>query len=404
MLPLEISFWACVSLAFTTYVGFPLLVWLRGQLFPRPVKHGNRLPDVSLIVCCYNEEGAIGAKLDNLLALDYPQEKLQILIASDGSSDRTEEIVEGYGHAQIQLLKLPRGGKAVALNAAAELAQHEILVFSDANSMYAADAIRKLVSGFADESVGGVAGNQVYLKKPSAAATEAGERSYWSFDRRLKMWQSRAGNVISATGAIYAIRRSLFRPVPDGVTDDFVTSTRVIEQGYRLIFAPDAVCYEPVAQAANKEFGRKTRITTRGLRGVLTMRALLNPFRFGFYAIQLWFHKVLRRLIVFPLLACCLIAPQLWSVSIVYQCATSAGALLFGLAACGWILNRAGKRLPKPVALPYFFCMVNLAVLVAVFNILRGQRITIWNTQRPGAKNPVVLRSDNPSALKAGSS
>jgi cellulose synthase/poly-beta-1,6-N-acetylglucosamine synthase-like glycosyltransferase len=382
-----ILFWGAVILIVYTYILFPALVFLRGLVRRRPYKSAEITPRVSLIIAAYNEANSIGAKLDNILSLDYPRDRLEVLIASDGSNDGTDTIVHSYAEQGIRLLSLPRQGKAPALNAAVAASTGEILVFSDANSIYAPDAIRALVRPFADSEVGGVAGNQCYLTRRSTSVTSDGdgERSYWNFDRKLKQFQSQAGNTISATGAIYAIRRPLFRPVPAGVTDDFATSTRVIAQGYRLVFAPDALAYEPVAGSSGAEFGRKVRLITRGLRAVLVMRELLNPFRYGFYAFQLFSHKVLRRLVVFPLLVLFLVSPLLWRNGLFYQAATLAQVGFYSFGALGMLL--AGTRLgrSKVFTIPFFFCMVNTASLVATLNVLRGHRIELWETERQQA-------------------
>jgi hypothetical protein len=216
----------------------------------------------------------------------------------------------------------------------------------------------------------------------NAGITGDGERGYWNFDRLLKQFQSRSGNTTSATGAIYAIRRSLFRPVPAGVTDDFVTSTGVIAQGYRLVFAPDAVAYEPVATSSSVEFGRKVRLITRGLRGVLVMRELLNPFHYGFYALQLFSHKVLRRLVIFPLVVLFLVSPRLWRRGRIYQAATLAQTTFYGCGALAILLRRTKLGRLKVFTIPFFFCMVNAAALIATLNVVRGHRIDLWEPQR----------------------
>jgi cellulose synthase/poly-beta-1,6-N-acetylglucosamine synthase-like glycosyltransferase len=379
-------FWSAAALIIYTYILFPAVVFLRGRLVRRPYRAAEIAPRVSMIIAAHNEARGIGAKLDNILSLDYPREQLEVLIASDGSNDATDSIVRGYADQGVRLLSLPRQGKAPALNAAVAAATGDILVFSDANSMYAPDAIRALVRPFADDEVGGVAGNQVYLPKSAAAGASAdGERSYWAFDRKLKQSQSTAGNAISATGAIYAIRRALFGGVPTGVTDDFATSTSVIVQGYRLVFAPDAIAYEPAAEKSGVEFGRKTRVITRGLRGVLVRRELLNPFRYGFYAFQLFSHKVLRRLVVFPLLLMLLVSPLLWSRGLFYKLATVGQAVFYGCGLIGWLFGGTRLGRLKVFSIPFFFCMVNAASLIAALNILRGRRIDLWEPQRQEA-------------------
>lgn len=376
-------FWLAVAVVLYTYVGYPALMLVHGLLNRRKtITSDNRESNVSLIIAAHNEEESIGAKLENVLCLNYPAARLEILIASDGSTDRTNQIVQSYQTRGVRLLALPRRGKASALNAAVAASHGDILVFSDANSMYSPNAVSELVKHFADEQIGGVAGNQVYLPEGATSLTSDGERLYWGLDRWLKRNQSRAGNVISATGAIYAIRRSLFRSVPEGVTDDFVTSTRVVAQGYRLVFEPNAVAFEPVAKSSEVEFGRKVRVMTRGLCGVLAMRELLNPIRFGMYSVQLFSHKVLRRLVALPLLVIGLMSPFLWGQGLIYQFATVVQLMFYGLALCGLVLRGTALKRAKLFTVPFYFCLVNTAALVATANVIRGNRILLWEPQR----------------------
>lgn len=378
---LLLLFWGCVGLIVYAYLIFPLITLLRAKLRPQPYYTEEITPKVSMIIAAYNEAEGIGAKLENVLSLDYPSECLEVIVASDGSADGTNEIVRGYAGRGVKLLALPRQGKAGALNTAVDASSGEILVFSDANSMYAPDAIRALTRPFADPAVGGVAGNQTYLKDQQNG-TATGEKSYWNYDKKLKESQSKAGNAISATGAIYAIKRSLFQTVPEGVTDDFVTSTRVIIQGYRLVYAPDAIAYEPVAKSSSKEFSRKVRIITRGLRSVWVNRELLNPLSHGFYAVQIFSHKVLRRLVVFPLLIVLVLSPLLWSRGIIYKIATIAQITFYSCAFVGALLMKTRLGHAKIFSIPFFFSLVNLASLRATINIIRGNRINRWETQR----------------------
>lgn len=382
---LLILFWATVAVIVFTYILFPAIVFVRGRLVRKPYKSAEITPPITMVIAAHNEAANIGAKLDNILAMDYPREQLEVIIASDGSNDGTNEIVQGYAARNVRLLALPRQGKAPALDAAVAHARGDVLVFSDANSMYHPQALRALARPFADPEVGGVAGNQVYTSKKSESLSGDGEQSYWSFDRKMKQSQSKSGNAISATGAIYAIRRSLFRGVPVGVTDDFAVSTDVIAQGYRLVFAPDAIAYEPVAGTGSVEFGRKVRVITRGLRGVLVVRReLLNPMRYGFYAFQLFAHKVLRRLVVFPLLLLLILSPLLWSAGLIYQLATLAQLAFYGCALLGLLLKDKRLGRLKLFTIPFFFCMVNVASLIAAINLIRGHRIDFWEPQRQG--------------------
>lgn len=377
-----VLFWVCVAGIAYTYVGFPLLLWLRAKLAPSPFHIDlSATPTVSVLIAAHNEAASIGAKLDNVLSLDYPRDRLQVIIASDGSTDRTVEIARQFADERIQVLDLPRRGKAAALNASAPACTGEVLVFSDANSMFAPNALRVLAGHLAEPNVGGVAGDQRYL---STAGSNEGERRYWDFDRMLKRWQSAAGSVTSATGAIYAVRRDLFTTVPEGVTDDFAVSTAIVAAGRRLVFAENAVAYEPPAEAADAEFARKVRIITRGLRGIAVRRVLLNPLRYGFYSLQLVSHKVLRRLVAVPLLVVAAISPWLWQSGLPYQLFVSAQAAFYVCALLGWQLRQTRAGRCKLFSLPFFFCLVNLASLLAFCNVLLGRRIVTWQPQRAG--------------------
>jgi cellulose synthase/poly-beta-1,6-N-acetylglucosamine synthase-like glycosyltransferase len=381
-----IIFWVAVVLIVYTYIGFPLGVILRGLFWGRPYKHDelSTAPSVSIVISAYNEARSIGAKLHNILSMEYPRECLEVIIASDGSTDGTDAIVEHYKEHGVKLLSLPRVGKAAALNAAVNAASGDILVFSDANSMYNTDAIEQLVRPFGDPKVGGVAGNQIYRTEVSGGSSIDGERAYWNFDRMLKQFQGKSGNTLAATGAIYAIRRSLFGPIPDGVSDDLFTSTGIIARGYRLVFAPQAIAYEPVAATSQVEFGRKVRVIMRSWKAFGFRRELLNPFRYKFYAVQLFSHKILRYLVVFPLLALFLVSPFLWKAGFLYQMATIGQVAFYCCALLGWRLNgtRFGRK--KIFTIPFYFCMVNAASLVAIINVLRGRQIKHWEPQRHG--------------------
>lgn len=377
----RLMFWGGAATLAYSIVGFPILVMVRGALMRKVVRAAPITPRVSIIVSAHNEADAIGAKLESLLALDYPAECREILVASDGSDDATNRIVSEFAERGVRLLELPRVGKAAALNTAVEATTGEIVVFSDANSIFAPTSLSALVAPFADPTVGGVAGDQRYLPADGAI----GERRYWDLDRILKQFESRAGHVISATGAIYAIRRELFEPVPASVTDDFVISTGVIERGRRLVFAADAVAFEPVASSESAEFSRKVRIMTRGFRSVLARRALLNPQRHGFYALQLLSHKVLRRLMAVPLAVVAVASVALVREGGVYRLA-AAGQLAFYLAAAVGLRARSARLRRHPAfALPAFFCLVNWAALLAAVNVLRGKSIDRWEPARPPA-------------------
>jgi GT2 family glycosyltransferase len=394
----RILFWSGTACLFYSLVAFPAVVLARGMLRRREPHARPIEPRVSIVVAARNEEAVIGNKMENLLALDYPPACLEVIVASDGSTDRTNAILERYADRGVHLLALPRLGKAAMLNAAVEAASGEILVFTDANSEFVPGAVRELVAPFADEEVGGVAGDQRYSSVGDGIAE--GEKRYWSFDRMMKVAESRAGHAISATGAIYAIRRELFDPVPEAVTDDFVISTGVIARGRRLVFAPHAIAHEDVATSPEVEFGRKVRIITRGLRAVLHRRALLDPRRHGFYAAQLFSHKVLRRLLAVPLAAVAVGSIGLWRASPFYRAAALAQGAFYGAALVGLAARERPIGRHPLFALPAFFCMTNAAAFLAAVNVLRGRAIDRWEPARStAADGPSASLAETPERL-----
>jgi cellulose synthase/poly-beta-1,6-N-acetylglucosamine synthase-like glycosyltransferase len=377
------AFWSSLVCLAYVYGGFAALIAAVGSVRRREVRAAPVTPTVSLIIAAYNEEAVIGDRLENALAADYPADCLQILVAADGCSDGTAAIVERYAARGVRLLSLPRQGKIPALNAAAAQATGEILVFSDANVMCHPQALRALARNFADPSVGGVAGHTTYALEAGSESSSRGESLYWDYDTWLKQLESFTGSIVSAHGGLYAVRRALYRPVADSaVTDDFAISTGVIEQGYRLVFEPEARATEFAVPEAQREFRRRVRLMTRGLRGVVLRRRLLNPLRFGFYAVVLFSHKVLRRLAPVPLIVIAASSAYLAPVNAFYLAAASAQALFYTLALLGFLLRRARSGRLKFVYIPFYYCMANAACGVALVHLLRGRRIELWQPQR----------------------
>lgn len=363
-----------------TYLLFPLILLLRARFIPRPMADGGEgLPSLTVIVVAHNEEQVIGAKLRNLRRLDYPADRLELIVVSDGSTDRTDALVErADGH--IRLLRIPWSGKAAAVEAGARDAQGDVLVFTDANSMFRPDALRALARPFADPAIGGVAGDQRYAVRTSETDS-LGERGFWQFDRWLKRAESIAGSVVGATGAIYAIRRSLLKAIPQGVNDDYFLSAGVVAQGYRLVFAPDAISEEPVA-APRHEFGRKVRVMSRGFRTEIALRRLFNPRRYGFFSVQILSHKLLRRAGVIPLAVLLVSSVAAWHQGIVYRVAATAQAAVLALGLVG-----LSARVTHPVfKVPAYLVAANAASVWAMFNLLRGRRVDRWAHHRHGPR------------------
>jgi len=380
-----IAFWSAITFLAYAYGGYALVIAAVGVLRRREVRTAPITPRVSLVIAAYNEEAVIAERLENALAMRYPREQLEILVACDGCTDHTADIAERYAEQGVRVLRLPRSGKIYALDAAARQATGDVLVFSDANTMCDEDALRALVRNFADPEVGGVAGHTVYALEKGSESSSQGENLYWNYDTWLKQLESRTGSVVSAHGGLYAIRRELYRMVPDtAVTDDFGISTTVIDEGYRLVFEPDARAVEFAVPEAQREFRRRVRLMTRGLRGVLMRRRLLNPVVSGFYAVVLFSHKVVRRLAPLALAALLVSSAVLATGSSFYAFAFVAQVAFYALAAAGYLLRRTAIGRSKLVYVPFFYCMANIASALALLALVRGQRIERWQPQRQG--------------------
>jgi cellulose synthase/poly-beta-1,6-N-acetylglucosamine synthase-like glycosyltransferase len=379
----RLVFWTTVLSITYAYAGFPLLVTMVGTFRKRNVRKASVTPRMSLIIAAYNEEECIGQRMENALAMDYPADDLEIIIASDGSSDGTEAIVEGYGDRGVRLLSLPRQGKILALAAAVREATGEVLVFSDANTVVHPRALREMASNFADPEVGGVVGHTGYWIEEGSESSSRGENSYWRYDTWIKELESRTGSVVSAHGGLYALRRELFQPPTDtAVTDDFYISTGVVERGFRLVFEPEARALEAAVKTSEREFSRRVRLMTRGLRGVWLRRRLLNPFDYGFYALTLFSHKLLRRLLPVALVLLLAASALLASSHPFYAAALGAQVAFYAFGTAGYLFKSTRVGRWKLFYLPFFFCMANAASLLAVSRFLRGDRVTLWQPQR----------------------
>lgn len=383
MILLKLIFWLCVLVILYTYVGYPIFLYLIAKIRKRTVKKSPISPSVSLIIAAYNEEKAIEAKIQNSLHLDYPCSAMEIIIASDGSTDRTDKIVQKYTPKGVKLLCLPRKGKLNALDAAVACSNNEILVFSDANTIYDPQAVKKLVANFADSEVGGVCGNMRYLKSVNTDNTSKGEHFYWKYDKWLKSMESVVESIVGADGAIYAIRRALYRkPATDNVIDDFAISTAVIEQGYRLVFEKEAIGYEEPMPRAEIEFSRKLRIINGGFMSLLLRKNLFNPFRYGLYSLILLSHKLLRRLIPFFLLSL-LISSWLLKIEGDFYLQTAFLQIIFYFwAFISFLVRKTQIGKWKIFYLPFFFCLANAAALWAILNLIAGKRVRLWNPSR----------------------
>jgi cellulose synthase/poly-beta-1,6-N-acetylglucosamine synthase-like glycosyltransferase len=354
------------------YAGYPLALALLGVLRPRPRATGPIEPSLSVIVAAHDEVAVIGDKVANVLASDYPSSRVELIVASDGSTDGTVEAARDAGASLV--LDLPRVGKLAALNRAAAAARGEILVFTDADSLFEPGTLRRLMSNFADERVGAVAANIVRVVKEDGRPVARGEGLYWRYERLLKRLEDRVGSVVSASGHLYAIRRGRFRESAQTAgTDDFLISSAVVLQGARLAFDEEARVLVATPEEGGTELRRKVRVMNRGLRSALELGTGLLPTRTGLYALEVVFHKLLRRLVGFFLLALLVATAALgWWLALAPQLA------FYALAAAGALLAHTRLGRFKPLWIPYFFCLANAAAALAVLSLLAGVRFERW--------------------------
>jgi cellulose synthase/poly-beta-1,6-N-acetylglucosamine synthase-like glycosyltransferase len=380
---MEIVFWGSAFALLYTYVGYPLLLWVVSTVRPRGVKQGPACPSVTIIITAYNEERDLAAKLENTLLLDYPREQFEIIVASDSSTDSTNEIAKEFAARGVRLHIQPRRlGKTAAQNAAVEQSRGEIIVFSDATSLYQTSVLRSLMPNFADATVGCVAGRLIYVD-PSDSQVGRGARSYWNYETFLKHHESRAGSLIGASGCLYAVRRSAYVPLYPEACSDFIIATKMVEQGLRAVYEPRAICNEETNRRVNNEMTMRVRVIAQTFTDLWRHRAMLNPARSGFYAIQLLSHKVMRYLVPFFLIAILIasLALALAATSFVYAGVVIAQLAFYFGAFSAWVLERFGARSPL-LALPQYFVLANLASLVACYKFMRGERYARWEPIR----------------------
>ncbi|HUJ52598.1 MAG TPA: glycosyltransferase family 2 protein [Steroidobacteraceae bacterium] len=376
----SLFFWGCCSVLLYLYALYPLVVRLLaiGREAPRP--RADTQPSVTIIVTAYNEERCIRAKLDNLLALHYPAELLDIVVASDGSSDRTEELAAAHAPGRVSVLRVEgRRGKTACQNAAAAVASGRILVFTDATTLLRADALRQLVERFADPRVGCVGGSLRYVSEADNLIGREGE-TYWGYELRLRAAESKLGSLIGVSGCLYAVRSSAYRPIDPALISDFVIAMKMREQGLRTVLAPDAVCFEVTLRLARQELSMRVRVAIRSFNALIRERRFLNPFRYGSFALQLWSHKVLRY--ASPLLWLgALVANVVLAGDMLYLSLLIGQLMLLLAGTVGFVLQDHQLKLGV-FGKPYYFLLTNLASLIATLRYLRGERMLVWNPIR----------------------
>ena len=374
-------FWAALLLVVYTYLIYPVLLWLlaAGRKMPEYAPL-SEWPAASLIIAAHNEEATLRAKLENALAMDYPAEQLDIIVVSDASTDGTDHIAAEFAERGVRLHRQEaRGGKTEAQNAGVRLARGQFLAFSDANSMYAPSALKRLLAPFADERIGCVCGELQYAN-PDEQGAGKGEGLYWRYEQFLKRRESLLSSTLGANGAIYALRRELFVELRGDIISDFVAPLHAWQRGFRIAYEPTAVATEYSSVRFGDEFHRRRRIVSRSLYGLWTEVAVLNPFAHFFFAFQMFSHKLLRWLVPVWLLVVLavnipLAASQYYGLLLALQVA------FYGLAALGLLLPEWLGRYWL-FYVPAYFTATNLGTLLGLLSFLTGRRHRVWQPAR----------------------
>jgi poly-beta-1,6-N-acetyl-D-glucosamine synthase len=394
-------FWASLGLTLYTYAGYPAILYLIGRLRARreaPATNSGS-PSVCLIISAFNEENVIRQKIENSLALERSG-PMTIIVASDGSSDHTVAIAREYEDHGVTVMHSPlRRGKNTVLNDVVREVSEDIIVFTDANSLLARDAVLRLLARFHEPSVGCVVGELKYAQDTTAVGE--GESLYWRYESRLKTWESGLGSVLVANGSIFAVRSQLFSDLFPDVANDFQTPFDVANLGYDTVYEPRAVAVERSAELWEEEFGRKVRIVLQGLTGFGRLRSRMHGLRLW----QFISHKLIRWC-VGAVLMVTLVSTVMLSRDNVYFAAFLAVQVLCYLAAFGGWLSRGRKKMPRALHVPFYFTMVNWAALIAMSRFVTGARQVVWekaeSTRLNTASHPFPAQRLEPVAAAAG--
>jgi cellulose synthase/poly-beta-1,6-N-acetylglucosamine synthase-like glycosyltransferase len=383
MIFLTYLFWLCLGTLLYPYTIYPLILFILNKIIPKhSLPHRDRdieWPSITLLVPAYNEEGIIEHKIRNCLALDYPFELFNVWIASDGSSDKTNEIVKRYASSdnRVVLLEFPRTGKSGIINLAMENIKSDIVVFTDANVMLEKNVLKELATNFSDPNIGCV-GAKLIRHNPNDTVSGRGETLYWSYETIIKKMEGNLGYMSGASGTAYAIKKDLFDPLNSNtINDDFEISMEIVKKGFRCVYEEKAISYEEVAPSVEGEFMRHIRDGAGHYIAILHLAGLLNPF-LGLRSFIFWSHRILRWLAPFILILF-LITNILLAHVVFYGIFLMIHFLFYLLALLGWLIVKR-RYLPFYFHMPFYFCNLNAALLIGFFKAVTGKQQTKWES------------------------
>jgi len=373
-------FWTATALLFYAYAGYPLLLALLAPFRRDRRSKEEYTPMISVLIAARNEEAGIKKKIEQTLALNYPADRMEILVLSDASTDQTDAIVQSFTDPRVRLIRVDPGrGKTNAQNFGVRQARGEVLIFSDATTVYHPQALRKLAANYKNPQVGAVSGRYQYFESEGGSPTGMGTIAFWNYENLIKKMQSRIGTISGCCGCIYSVRRDLYTPLDPGIISDLTQPLWVIQKGHRVVFEDRALAYEETTQSSGEEFSMRVRVVTRGMRGLLSVPDLFKPWKHPWVCFQLLSHKVSRWLVPVFLLAifgasAVLASVPFYRFALVLQLGFYVLALLSSLVP----FHRAWK----PLGIPLYFCTLNAAALVSLFELMRGRNYAVWQPVR----------------------
>ncbi len=379
---MNILFWISVVFMFYTYFGYLLLMALLLNFKKaKPVNKATITPPISIVVSAYNEEKNIGAKLNDITNIDYPKDKMEVVVISDKSSDRTDEIIKSFSDKGVRLLRLEeRSGKVSAYRRALPQLKGEIIVFSDATSILNVDSVKELISNFNDPTVGCAGGLLLYVN-PKQAIIGKGEKKYWGYEKRVREYESKLCSLPCVSGTLYAVRKELYPiDMKDDLADDLIVPFNVKKLGFRTGLDPAAVCKDVTTLSIEEEMAKRIRITIQNIRGLLDQLDIVNPFKYGLFSLIVISHKLFRLLVPFFLVVLFFASLFLSFNSVIFLSAFISQVIFYFGGCIGYSVN---KRIKSGLGNSlFYFCLSNLAIFLGLWKFLKGRRIITWETVR----------------------
>ena len=381
---IEILFWIGLFIIFYSYLGYGIFLFILVKLkraFGKAEEElpTDFLPQITHVIAAYNEEDFIREKINNSLNLDYPKDKLQVIIVTDGSNDKTMDIIKEYPEIE-HYHEDSRNGKIAAVNRMIPYIKSSVTVFSDANTLLNDEAYKNIVRHFSAEKVGLVAGEKRVMSKDKDGAAASGEGFYWKYESKLKKWDSELHSVVGAAGELFAIRTELFKPVDTNIViEDFYISLSLAMQGYKVVYEPDAYAMESGSASVGEELKRKIRIAAGGIQAIVKLKGLLNFFKYGVLSFQYISHRVLR----WTLAPLCLLLVLFTNIYLaylqipLYQLILICQVAFYLFSIIGWLLQNNNLKI-KIFFIPYYFSMMNYAVFRGFFRYMKGSQSAVW--------------------------